>query len=229
MTLAITLRFVLQGNPFPAWYVRVLETLTNYPISTPRVDLLSITIAIMVIVVHAFRRILECLFVSVYSKSNMHVAHYLAGIFFYSLQGFSIIGEGPQVHSEGVPHTMSEMMKNLRVNHIVGVLVFLWASWHHHRAHEIFASLRSTAKDVNRHMIPRGDWFEYVSCPHYLAEILIYISLGLILGPAQQTWWLVLAFVVSNQTAASLEVHRWYRAKFEDYPKDRKAFIPFIL
>jgi 3-oxo-5-alpha-steroid 4-dehydrogenase len=47
-----------------------------------------------------------------------------------------------------------------------------------------------------RYRIPRGGGFDYVSCPHYLGEIVIYLGLavlagGLVLGP-----WLALAWVV---------------------------------
>jgi hypothetical protein len=36
--------------------------------------------------------------------------------------------------------------------------------------------------------------------------------------------WASLAKVIHHQPP-----HRFYLKKFEDYPKDRKAFIPFIL
>lgn len=34
--------------------------------------------------------------------------------------------------------------------------------------------------EVNRYSIPHGQWFEYVSCPHYLAEIMIYLSFAIL-------------------------------------------------
>lgn len=30
-------------------------------------------------------------------------------------------------------------------------------------------------KGADEYVIPHGDWFEYVSCPHYLAEIVCFI------------------------------------------------------
>jgi len=50
-----------------------------------------------------------------------------------------------------------------------------------------------------RYRIPRGGGFEYVSCPHYLGEIVIYLGLavlagGLVIGP-----WLALAWVVRSR------------------------------
>jgi len=44
--------------------------------------------------------------------------------------------------------------------------------------------------------LPRGGAFELVSCPHYLAEIVIYAGLALVAGRGRLLPWLVLAWVV---------------------------------
>ncbi len=80
-----------------------------------------------------------------------------------------------------------------------------------------------------QHSIPRGDWFELVSCPHYFAEILIYLSLSLVLSGRSTTWWMVCSFVVTNQIIVGLFNHQWYLDNFKDYPKARKAIIPFVI
>lgn len=46
--------------------------------------------------------------------------------------------------------------------------------------------------------MPEGHWFEYVSSPHSLAEILMYISLNIILRK-NTTWPFVTGWVISNQ------------------------------
>lgn len=43
-----------------------------------------------------------------------------------------------------------------------------------------------------------GGLFELVSCPHYLAEIVIYAGLGLLIGAQRPLAWLILAWVVSH-------------------------------
>lgn len=80
-----------------------------------------------------------------------------------------------------------------------------------------------------RHSIPFGDWFERVSCPHYFAELLIYISMAITFGFHNVTWWFVVLYVFFNQTLAAVLCHEFYQEKFTSYPKHRKAFIPFIL
>jgi steroid 5-alpha reductase family enzyme len=75
--------------------------------------------------------------------------------------------------------------------------------------------------------IPRGGLFRWVSCPNYLGEIIEWI------GWAVATWSLAgLSFAVwtaANLIPRAWQYHRWYRKEFPDYPKKRKAVIPFLL
>ncbi|XP_062991797.1 polyprenol reductase isoform X2 [Elgaria multicarinata webbii] len=116
--------------------------------------------------------------------------------------------------------------------HVLGLLMFIWASLHQHRCHVILANLRKN-KSGNvvhlNHSIPFGDWFEMVSGPHYLAELLIYISMAVTFGLNNFTWWLVVAYVVFSQALSAVLSHEYYLRNFKDYPKCRKAYIPFLL
>ncbi|KAK6120295.1 hypothetical protein DH2020_045986 [Rehmannia glutinosa] len=75
--------------------------------------------------------------------------------------------------------------------------------------------------------IPRGGLFEWVSCPNYFGEILEW------LGWALMSWsWAGFGFFVytcANLVPRAWANHKWYLEKFgEDYPKNRKAVIPFV-
>ncbi|KAM7113131.1 polyprenal reductase isoform 3-T3 [Ciconia maguari] len=78
------------------------------------------------------------------------------------------------------------------------------------------------------HSVPLGDWFERVSCPHYFAELLIYVSMAIMLGFHNVTWWCVVMYVLFNQALAAVLSHEFYQKNFSSYPKHRKAFIPFV-
>lgn len=78
------------------------------------------------------------------------------------------------------------------------------------------------------HSVPFGDWFESVSCPHYFAELLIYVSMAITLGIHNVTWWCVVMYVLFNQALAAVLCHEFYQKSFSSYPKHRKAFIPFV-
>lgn len=54
------------------------------------------------------------------------------------------------------------------------------------------------AAEQSGYVVPRGGAFELVSCPHYLAEIVIYAGLALVAGRGQLLLWLVLTWVVRH-------------------------------
>nr|XP_028598990.1 polyprenol reductase isoform X2 [Podarcis muralis] len=115
--------------------------------------------------------------------------------------------------------------------HVLGVLMFIWASVHQHRCHVILANLRKnkSGKVLNLdHSIPFGDWFEFVSCPHYFAELLIYLSMAVMFGFNNLTWWLVVTYVFFSQAVSAVLCHEYYLSNFKQYPKCRKAYVPFL-
>ena len=72
----------------------------------------------------------------------------------------------------------------------------------------------------------RGDWFERLSCPHYTSELLVYFGLALLLQrPAGA---LPLLCSALNLGFTARQTHAWYRRKFEDYPAERWALIPYF-
>ena len=75
--------------------------------------------------------------------------------------------------------------------------------------------------------IPYGGGYRFVSCPNYLGEM---IEWG---GWALACWNPgALAFFVwttANLAPRAIKTHRWYREEFPDYPRKRKALIPFVL
>jgi protein-S-isoprenylcysteine O-methyltransferase Ste14 len=107
---------------------------------------------------------------------------------------------------------------------IAGAAIFIVGLAINLHSDEILLRLRKERSGA--YSLPRGGMFELVSCPNYLGEILEWI------GWAVATWSLPgLAFAL--WTAANLVPragtnHRWYLKEFEDYPKKRKALLPFV-
>jgi len=81
------------------------------------------------------------------------------------------------------------------------------------------------------HKLPSGGWFNRlnVSSPHYLAEIIVHVTVGVALGMRSSTWWMMTAYSVMNHVQLAADKQRFYRQKFDDFPKDRKMLIPCIL
>ncbi|CAL5328997.1 unnamed protein product [Camellia sinensis] len=82
----------------------------------------------------------------------------------------------------------------------IGMAIFLWGWIHQHRCHAILGSLRKKPEQANEYVIPHGDWFDYVSSPHYLAGLVICAGLMVASGGADLTVWLIFGFVVLKHT-----------------------------
>lgn len=82
-------------------------------------------------------------------------------------------------------------------------------------------------RDSEGYVLPRGGLFDYVTSPNYFGELLEWI------GWAMMAWSLpALAFAVytfANLAPRAVAHRRWYVERFEDFPKSRRAIIPFIL
>ena len=69
-------------------------------------------------------------------------------------------------------------LTNISMTQIGAAALFIWAWKHQFIAHKIFARTKRQVMsnpEGGQYGVPRGDWFEYVSCPHYAAECLLYI------------------------------------------------------
>jgi 3-oxo-5-alpha-steroid 4-dehydrogenase 1 len=78
-----------------------------------------------------------------------------------------------------------------------------------------------------RYFIPNEKLFNYVSCPGYLGETIEWI------GYAIASWYSLPALLFALATPANLfpragQTLKWYRENFKEYPKERKAIIPFV-
>ena len=108
---------------------------------------------------------------------------------------------------------------------VIGVALFL-AGWAVNlNSDAILRNLRKPGE--TGYKIPHGGLFRFVSCPNYLGEIIEWC------GWALATWtWAGAAFAfftIANLLPRALSHHRWYRARFPEYPPERKAIIPFVV
>ena len=124
----------------------------------------------------------------------------------------------------------AELVQNQYTNYfqsykfILGLIIFLSGAYINIKSDEILFSLR---KDNDGYKIPQSFLYKYISCPNYFGEIIEWA------GFAIMVWNLPgLIFVlwtVFNLVPRAVAHHNWYKSKFENYPKNRKAIIPFIL
>lgn len=110
---------------------------------------------------------------------------------------------------------------------IIGVIVFITGYYINKKADRMLRHLRKYGENKTGYSIPRGWLYEKISCPNYFGELVTWT------GWAIATWSFAgVIFVIltaANLVPRAFTNHRWYHDRFEDYPKDRKVIIPYIL
>ncbi|GLJ16228.1 hypothetical protein SUGI_0272240 [Cryptomeria japonica] len=211
-------------------------------------------LVLLLIEAQVVRRLYETVYVFNYCHSaRMHILGYLTGMVFYIAAPLSVCSLCyPEVFSYIISQSINSIFRKeahiedteftefkvleygisllkLGWRQWTGTIIFIWGSIHQHRCHNILGSLRTENQEESTdYFIPYGDWFEIVSCPHYLAEIVIYAGVLIATGGLDLTVWLLFGFVVANLTFAAVETHKWYLHKFDNYPPSRWSIIPFV-
>jgi 3-oxo-5-alpha-steroid 4-dehydrogenase 1 len=77
------------------------------------------------------------------------------------------------------------------------------------------------------YQIPRAGLFRWVSAANYFGELVEW--LGFALAARTGAAWAFFLFTAANLVPRAVTHHRWYRERFPDYPRDRRAILPGIL
>jgi 3-oxo-5-alpha-steroid 4-dehydrogenase 1 len=81
-------------------------------------------------------------------------------------------------------------------------------------------------KNGSGYQIPRGWLFEYISCPNHFGEVIEWTGFAIVAWNLPALSFAV--WTVSNLVPRALNHHEWYKEKFDDYPKERKAVLPYL-
>jgi len=108
---------------------------------------------------------------------------------------------------------------------ILGLCIFIAGMVVNMRADHILLNLRKPGEEGYK--IPKGNMFKYVSCPNLLGEIIEWTGFALLaMNPAALSF---AVWTVANLLPRAVAHHRWYKNKFEDYPQERTAVIPYLI
>jgi 3-oxo-5-alpha-steroid 4-dehydrogenase 1 len=108
---------------------------------------------------------------------------------------------------------------------IIGVFVFFFGFYLAKHSDRLLANLRKPGE--TGYKIPYGGAYRWVSNPHYLGELTQWCGFALACWSLPAFAYAFMTF--SNLLPRALSNQRWYQARFDDYPKERKALIPFVI
>ncbi|AGO11702.1 AaceriADL073Wp [[Ashbya] aceris (nom. inval.)] len=169
------------------------------------------------IFLHSLRRLVESARVTKWgSESRMHAAHYLVGLWFYSVLNLSVY---LQLNSEQRTRSRSTFNKALGA---LGAVGFLLASWDQARNHIHLAHMI-------KYTLPRRGLFKLVACAHYFDEIVIYASLAALEATTRWSLTVAVIWVCANLGVSAVETKRYYDAKFKGQAVAPYALIPYIM
>jgi hypothetical protein len=178
-----------------------------------------VLIAVLLWGLHYIHRVLIFPFQIKTSGKKMPMVIVLFALFFNTVNG-SLNGYWL---AHFAPDYQSEVFLNLRL--IAGILLFLTGYWIN-KYHD-FILIKLRAKSGKGYQIPYGGLFKYVSCPNFLGEIISWTGFALVTLGLPALSFLIWTLV--NLIARAIDHHKWYLKEFPEYPKERKAVIPYIL
>lgn len=204
----------------------------------------------ILLLAHLARRIYECMFIHSWGDGRMHIGGYILGVLHYTLIGFVFVETICGDQDSCLP-TDSEPPAVLGM--FFGAALCLYGQVEQNFHHRILAKLRnsgSVRETSSGYRIPRGRWFELVSCPHYFAEILVYAAFAIMLHIREylcrRQWFgldsnesyaagirryqhlVLFVWVAVNLTISAHKCHQWYVEQFSRYPPHRRALIPSL-
>ncbi|KAJ1910340.1 hypothetical protein H4219_006234, partial [Mycoemilia scoparia] len=201
--------------------------------------------------VHVYIRLYECATKQPASKARMHIGGYIVGVLFYLISPIAVFIDSIYAAAESLssasqfvdqasstPGTINTIhFAFTAITAIAGIWLFFYAKIHQWRCHSILFNLRERQKQdmtqTSNHSIeyglPTGDLFDYLTCPHYFCDILVYLALYTLSGFKNTSCLCVMIWTIANLSASASKNHEWYQKTFGDrYPKSRYRIIPYI-
>lgn len=106
----------------------------------------------------------------------------------------------------------------------IGTVLFFTGMYINIQSDNILINLRQPGE--TGYKIPQQGLFSYVSCPNLFGEVLEWAGFAILMWNLPGLAFFVWTF--ANLVPRAISHHKWYLEKFPDYPKERKAVIPFL-
>ncbi|KAJ8953261.1 hypothetical protein NQ318_015843 [Aromia moschata] len=171
--------------------------------------------------IHYLKRILETLFVHRFSHGTMPIRNLFKNCGYY--WGFTLYVAYHVNHPLFTPPPL--------VLQIIGIALFVACEVGNFSVHILLRNLRPAGTGVRKIPVPGKciftNLFNFVSCPNYTYEIGAWIGFTLMTSCLPAGLFTLAGFYQMAVWAQGK--HRNYLKEFPDYPKQRKAIVPFII
>ncbi|KAJ2787491.1 hypothetical protein GGI15_000678 [Coemansia interrupta] len=203
--------------------VRRLAVKCGYsaPVTSPHMTTVLLLLLLGMYGVHVVLRLKEALYDQPATSARMHIGQYGVGIVYYIVTPFAVVVDGI-----GSPGWISPSIWLVAF----GFALYIYASVHQWRCHHILYRLRRRSlRKGSGYAIPSGDLFEYVVCPHFLCEILVYVAIWIVSGFQATTLLWTIGWTAINLGITARETRKWYIETFgTKFPNKRRALVPFV-
>ncbi|KAL4765699.1 putative 3-oxo-5-alpha-steroid 4-dehydrogenase [Aspergillus foveolatus] len=216
------LQLLSHGRAFQAIVARIRPEHLDQAISINQVMLCW-----CLLLTQGLRRLHECLSFSKPSSSTMWFVHWFAGLGFYLAVAVAVWIEGA---GTVLTHQLSlndfDLTSRFSGRTLLSLPIFLIASGIQHDCHHYLSSLK-------KYTLPTHPMFNWILCPHYTAECIIYLSLAFLAAPKgeimNKTLLSAVFFVAVNLGITASTTRQWYRQKFgESAVQGKWNMIPLI-
>ncbi len=107
----------------------------------------------------------------------------------------------------------------------IGVGLFISGMYINIRSDYYMISLRKT-RGPGYHQ-PNSFLYKYISSPNYFGEMIEWLGWAIL--TASSAGLIFFFWTVANLFPRAIAHHKWYKKRFENYPKNRKAVIPGVI
>ena len=212
------------GGPFVLYFIFYLRPSVIYgPDARDAVKHLYVHIACGAYLFHYGKRLLETQFIHRFSHGTMPIMNIFKNCAYY--WGFTCLIAYYVNHPLYTPALYGDLQV------YISLASFLTCQLGNYSIHKALRDLRPEGTKERKIPMPTSNpftsLFNFVSCPNYTYEMGSWIWFTImtqsiapgvfaLLGTAQMTAW-------------AIKKHKLYRREFKEYPKGRKAILPFLI